>query len=94
MIKQKENEKAAGQHEEITEFHKNLLLFNDDYHTFDFVIDSLIEVCGHAPEQAEQCALIAHYKGKATINKGDEEQLKPQYAALTDRGLIVLIGNQ
>lgn len=94
MIKPRENEKVAGQYEEITGFYKNLVLYNDDFHTFDFVIESLIEVCGHDSEQAEQCTLIAHYKGKATINKGTDEVLQPQQACLTDRGLTVSIDNQ
>ena len=51
-------------------FGKELILYNDDVNTFEFVIESLIEVCGHYPEQAEQCALVAHTKGKCVIKTG------------------------
>lgn len=70
---------------------KDLVLFNDDHNTFDFVIKSLIEVCSHDPEQAEQCALITHLKGKCTINNGSWYELKPQHDQLSVRGLTVSI---
>ena len=70
---------------------KDLVLFNDDHNTFDFVIKSLIEVCKHDTDQAEQCALITHLKGKCTINNGTWYELKPQYDQLSMRGLTVSI---
>jgi ATP-dependent Clp protease adaptor protein ClpS len=68
-----------------------LILFNDDVNTFDFVIDSLIEVCDHEPEQAEQCALIAHFKGKCDVKNGPLPDLKPRHDEMTRRGLTVKI---
>ncbi|WP_462281332.1 ATP-dependent Clp protease adaptor ClpS [Salinivirga cyanobacteriivorans] len=68
-----------------------LLLYNDDVNTFDFVIKSLVEVCSHNNEQAEQCAYITHYKGKCDIKTGSMELLKPMKNILIDRGLSVTI---
>ncbi|ALO14348.1 MAG TPA: ATP-dependent Clp protease adaptor ClpS [Salinivirga sp.] len=68
-----------------------LLLYNDDVNTFDFVIKSLVEVCNHNNEQAEQCAYITHYKGKCDIKTGSMELLKPMKNILIDRGLSVTI---
>lgn len=68
-----------------------LLLWNDDINTFDFVIDSLIEICGHTPEQAEQCTILVHYKGKCTVKQGAIEILEPMYQKLSARGLTVEI---
>jgi len=62
-----------------------LILWNDDVNTFEWVIESLIEVCGHSPEQAEQCAMIIHTKGKYGVKEGDFETLKPMREAITDR---------
>ena len=47
-----------------------IVLFNDDVNTFDHVIDTLIYACDHVPEQAEQCAILVHYKGKYTVKIG------------------------
>ena len=70
--------------EEIeTQYH--LLVWNDDVNTFDWVIETLIEICGHTKEQAEQCALLIHYKGKYAVKKGSYETLKPQCDAINDR---------
>ena len=63
----------------------NLLVWNDDVNTFDWVIDTLVEICGHTREQAEQCALIIHYKGKYSVKKGSYKKLKPQCDAINDR---------
>lgn len=52
-----------------------LVLFNDDINSFDHVITTLIDVCKHSPEQAEQCTLIIHYKGKCGVKSGDFEEL-------------------
>ncbi len=70
---------------------KKLILFNDDINTFDFVIETLIAVCGHAPHQAENCAIIAHFKGKCAIKFGPMEDLKPCYNSMILKQLIVEI---
>lgn len=64
-----------------------LVLFNDEVNTFDWVIESLMDVCGHTLEQAEQCALITHYKGKCGVKTGSWEALKPRCENLLERGL-------
>lgn len=64
-----------------------IILFNDDVNTFDFVIDSLIEVCDHTSEQAEQCALLVHYKGKCAVKTGEYNELKPRCTILLTKGL-------
>lgn len=66
---------------------KSLVLYNDDINTFDFVIESLIKVCGHDLIQAEQCTYLVHYKGKCAVKTGSYTELKPLREALTDRGL-------
>jgi ATP-dependent Clp protease adaptor protein ClpS len=68
-----------------------IVLFDDDENTFDFVIDSLVEVCGHDSLQAEQCTIIVHYKGKCEIKKGSFDYLEPMCVALLDRGLTASI---
>jgi len=68
-----------------------LILHNDDIHTFDYVIESLIEVCGLDPFQAEQCTFIVHYKGKCDIKKGTYTELLPFKNGLIERGLTVTI---
>ncbi|VAW30221.1 hypothetical protein MNBD_BACTEROID07-1098 [hydrothermal vent metagenome] len=70
---------------------KKLILFNDDINTFDFVIEALIEVCGHDPHQAENCTLIAHFKGKCAIKSGTVRDLRPCYKAMILKQLIVEI---
>ena len=64
-----------------------IVLHNDDVNTFDHVIETLIRVCKHDALQAEQCALLVHYKGKCTVKTGTLEELKPQCSALLDAGL-------
>ena len=66
---------------------RQLVVFNDDVNTFDHVIETLIRVCKHDALQAEQCALLVHYKGKCTVKTGTLEELKPQCTALLDAGL-------
>jgi ATP-dependent Clp protease adaptor protein ClpS len=65
----------------------DLIVFNDDVNTFDHVIDTLIDVCDHTPEQAEQCTLIIHYKGKCSVKMGDLDDLIPMRNAICDRGI-------
>lgn len=65
----------------------NLIVWNDDINTFDWVIETLIEVCGHSYEQAEQCSYIIHFQGKYAVKQGSYEELKPMCDAITDRGI-------
>ena len=69
----------------ITE--KALYLINDDYNTFDHVIDSLVKVCEHEAIQAEQCTWLIHHKGKCQVKRGEYETLEPLCTALLDRGI-------
>jgi len=64
-----------------------IVLYNDDVNTFDHVIDTLINACEHTPEQAEQCSIIVHYKGKCTVKTGDYDDLKPRCSKLLNAGL-------
>jgi len=64
-----------------------LIVFNDDVNTFDYVIQLLIDVCGHDPLQAEQCTLLIHYKGKCTVKTGTYEELEPRCTTLLEAGL-------
>jgi ATP-dependent Clp protease adaptor protein ClpS len=73
--------------EEATSFNNEIVLYNDDVNTFDHVIDTLIRVCRHTPEQAEQCSLIVHYNGKCTVKTGEYKELKPQCTQLLEAGL-------
>lgn len=75
---------------DITEFLEgecHLILYNDDVNTFDHVIDTLVKVCHHTFEQAEQCAIIVHFKGKCDVKSGSYDFLKPLCTALLDAGL-------
>lgn len=83
---QREHEEEVLVMDQTDEVYK-LVLFNDDFNTFDFVIESLIEICKHAREQAEQCTLLVHYKGKCTVKTGALELLKPMHEKLISRGL-------
>ncbi len=69
----------------------NLIVWNDNVNTFDWVIESLIEICGHETTQAEQCALIIHHKGKCGVKKGSFDYLRPQAEALIERGIQATI---
>ncbi len=71
---------------EITEV-KDLIVFNDDVNTFEYVIETLIKVCKHTPEQAEQCTLLIHYKGKCAVKNGSYEELMPMREAICERGI-------
>jgi ATP-dependent Clp protease adaptor protein ClpS len=70
---------------------KQIILYNDDFNTFDFVIESLIKVCKHDILQAEQCTYLVHYKGKCSVKKGSYEELEPYCTALLERGLTAEI---
>lgn len=73
--------------EEVTVKQNEIVLFNDDVNTFDHVIETLISVCDHTPEQAEQCSLIVHYNGKCTVKTGEYADLKPRCSKLLQAGL-------
>ena len=68
-----------------------LVVYNDDFNTFDWVIQCFMEVCDHTFEQAEQLSLIVHYKGKAVVKTGNFDKLKPMKDALVERGLSAVI---
>ena len=65
----------------------SLVVWNDEVNSFQWVIETLMEVCGHTFEQAEQCSLIIHSQGKYAVKKGSYEDLKPQCEAITERGI-------
>ncbi|WP_299429943.1 ATP-dependent Clp protease adaptor ClpS [uncultured Maribacter sp.] len=73
--------------EEETVNQNEIVLFNDEVNTFDHVIDTLIAVCDHTSEQAEQCSLIVHYNGKCTVKTGEFKDLKPRCTRLLQAGL-------
>ena len=68
-----------------------LIVYNDDHNTFDWVIKCFVEVLGHSLEQAEQLSLIVHFKGKATVKTASFDVLKPLKDKLVDRGLSAVI---
>ena len=65
----------------------SLLIYNDDIHSFDYVIESLIEICEHSDVQAEQCTIIAHYKGYSEVKTGSENIVKEMHIGLINKGL-------
>ncbi len=71
----------------------NLVVFNDDINTFEHVIDTLIDVCAHTPEQAEQCTLLIHYKGKCSVKNGSWEELVPMRNEICRRGISAEVLN-
>ncbi len=66
---------------------KHLTVFNDDVNTFEHVINTLVRVCKHSPEQAEQCATIVHYRGKCSVKRGAIKTLKPMKEAICEAGI-------
>lgn len=91
MTSEKTSKAHSGKTDESVAHEKMLILYNDDIHSFDYVIAALVEVCDHEYCQASQCATITHYKGKCDIKKGDLARLKPMKDALIDRELSVTI---
>ena len=83
--KEKISEKVSIKEEVVKQ--NEIVLFNDDVNTFDHVIDTLVDVCEHTPEQAEQCAIIVHYKGKCTVKTGEYDDLEPRCSMLLKAGL-------
>ena len=66
---------------------KDVVVFNDDFNTFEHVIKTLIRVCKHSPEQAEQCTLLIHFKGKCAVKTGLFEELKPMKDSICEAGI-------
>jgi ATP-dependent Clp protease adaptor protein ClpS len=89
QTKRKEQEDIEVLDQEVAIY--KLIVWNDDVNTFDWVIESLIEICNHTETQATQCAYIVHYNGKCDAKKGDFETLKPMCEALIDRGISATI---
>ncbi|MCU0418883.1 MAG: ATP-dependent Clp protease adaptor ClpS [Cyclobacteriaceae bacterium] len=71
----------------ITTDVRDLVVYNDDFNTFDHVIATLIRVCKHTPEQAEQCTWLIHYKGKCTVKTGSWDELKPMQEGICQAGI-------
>ena len=69
----------------------NLIVWNDEVNTFEWVIETLMDICGHTHEQAEQCAYIIHFHGKYAVKNGSYDDLKPQCDAITERGINATI---
>ena len=65
----------------------NLIVWNDEVNTFEWVIETLIDVCAHSAEQAEQCAMFIHTKGKYAVKNGDYDTLKPMCDEITERSI-------
>lgn len=87
----KEKTRTKNKEKEIGSRTQELVLYNDDFNTIDFVIETLIDVCNHEPVQAEQCSLIVHYKGKCVVKSGTFDELKPKCDVLNKRGLTASI---
>ena len=83
---QREYEEDVALMEKEDEIYK-IVLWNDDVNTFDDVIEALMEICEHTLEQAEQCTMLVHYKGKCTVKTGSLEKLKPMHEKLLARSL-------
>ncbi len=71
---------------EITDV-KDLVVYNDDFNTFEHVINTLIKVCGHSNEQAEQSTWLIHFKGKCAVKTGSFDELKPMHEAICEAGI-------
>ncbi len=69
----------------------HLIVYNDNVNTFDHVIDTLIKICDHNPEQAEQCTMIIHHKGKCVVKSGDVEILKEMCRKILERNIIAKV---
>jgi ATP-dependent Clp protease adaptor protein ClpS len=70
---------------------RDLIVYNDDINTFEHVTNTLIKVCKHAQEQAEQCTYIVHFKGKCAVKKGTLNALRPMKEGITDAGIKAAI---
>ena len=72
-------------------FKHEIILYNDDVNTFEYVINILVKYCKHSVEQAEQCSYIVHYSGKCSVKSGTIDELKPICLNLLDSGLTAEI---
>jgi ATP-dependent Clp protease adaptor protein ClpS len=70
---------------------RSLLVYNDDVNTFEWVIETLVDICDHSWEQAEQCSLLIHHKGKCSVRHGSYDELRPMKEAICDRGISATI---
>jgi ATP-dependent Clp protease adaptor protein ClpS len=70
---------------------QKLVIYNDDYNTFDWVIEALVDVCKHSTQQAEQCSLFIHTLGKYAVKEGSFKVLKPMKEAILERGISAVI---
>lgn len=89
----KTDKKEKSKVEEILSNTHKLLLENDDYNTFDWVITCLMRICGHDYEQAEQCSLIVHNNGRCVVKYGDIETINKMKEKLKNAGLLASIEN-
>ena len=90
MSVKERTKKEQGQSLSKSDYHE-IILYNDDINTFDHVIDILIKVCDHSATQAEQCALIVHYKGKCSVKSGTLFDLKPRVKKMIEAKLTAEI---
>ncbi len=79
---------------EALETNYHLIVWNDDVNTFDWVIETLMQVCGHEREQAEQCSLLIHFNGKCSVKTGEFNTLRPMCEAILDRGIQASVEEQ
>lgn len=84
-VKEKIKESVSVLEKETNE--NEIMLYNDEVNTFEHVINTLIFACEHTPEQAEQCSIIVHHKGKCVVKTGLFEDLKPRCTMLLEAGL-------
>ena len=82
-----EYEQSIVEVDEVTVEEKNVIVYNDDVNTFEHVIDTLIRVCKHSQEQAEQCTWLVHHKGKCAVKSGEFDRLKPIKEAICEAGI-------
>lgn len=83
----RELEQVIVEVDEVTVDEQQVVVYNDDVNTFDHVIDTLIRVCRHSQEQAEQCTWLIHYKGKCAVKSGSKDELVPVKDAICDAGI-------
>lgn len=91
MASKETKRKIIGKRVRVSGREYYLVLYNDDIHSFDYVTEALMDVCGHAYEQAMQCTLIAHNKGSCDIRKGELKKLKKMKDALSAKDLSTTI---
>jgi ATP-dependent Clp protease adaptor protein ClpS len=82
-----ESEQFYYEVDEVTVDEQNVVIYNDDFNTFEHVIATLIKVCKHTNEQAEQCTWLIHHKGKCAVKSGEFEKLVPIKNAICDAGI-------